>query len=93
MLVGLVLLPILSVGFGWFVLRFGPHSAYAHDRRADVWFEKKEYANAIAEYDEAIRLDPQRAGTTAAGASPGSRRRSMPERWPITTRPSASIAA
>ena len=61
-LVGLVLLPILSVGFGWFVLRFGPHSAYAHDRRADVWFEKKEYANAIAEYDEAIRLDPQRAG-------------------------------
>jgi hypothetical protein len=57
-LVGLVLLPILSVGFGWFVLRFGPHSAYAHDRRADVWIEKKEYAKAIAEYDEAIRLDP-----------------------------------
>ena len=61
-LVGLVLLPILSIGFGWFFLRFGPHSAYGHNRRADDWFEKKEYAKAIAEYDDAIRLDPLLAG-------------------------------
>jgi tetratricopeptide (TPR) repeat protein len=60
-LVSLVLLVILSVGFGWFVLRFGPHSAYAHYRRALVWSEKKGYAKAIAEYGEAIRLDPQLA--------------------------------
>ena len=58
-LVGLVFLLMLSVGFGWFVLRFGPQSAYAHDRRGSVWSEKKEYAKAIAEHGEAVRLDPR----------------------------------
>ena len=52
---------IVSVVVGWLVLRFGPYSAYAHYRRALVWSEKKEYAKAIAEYDEAIQLDPRLA--------------------------------
>jgi tetratricopeptide (TPR) repeat protein len=52
---------IVSVVVGWLVLRFGPYSGYAHYCRALVWAEKKEYAKAIGEYDEAIRLDPRRA--------------------------------
>jgi tetratricopeptide (TPR) repeat protein len=57
----LVLLPVLSAGFGWFVLKYGPHSAYSHYRRANAWFEKQEYENAIADYNEAVRLAPQLA--------------------------------
>jgi hypothetical protein len=33
-LAGLVLILILSAGFGWFTVRFGPESARAHYRRA-----------------------------------------------------------
>jgi tetratricopeptide (TPR) repeat protein len=57
----LVLLVILSAGFGWFVLKYGPHSAYSHYRRAVGWSEKQEYDKAIADYSEAVRLDPKLA--------------------------------
>jgi tetratricopeptide (TPR) repeat protein len=43
-------------------------SAYAHDRRGSVWSEKKEYAKAIAEHSEAIRLDPQLADSYSGRA-------------------------
>ncbi len=60
-LMACVVFLIVSVVFGWLVLRFGPYSARAHYRRALVWSEKKKYAKAIAEHGEAIRLDPQLA--------------------------------
>ena len=54
--------------------------------------KKQEYDKAIADYDEAIRLDPNDAlRTMTTAASPGATRRNTTRRSPITTRLSVSI--
>ena len=51
----------------------------------------KEYDKAIADYTEAIRLDPKRPTPTSTGATPGIRRRSTTRPSPTTPRRSGSI--
>jgi Tfp pilus assembly protein PilF len=36
---------------------------FAFNNRGAMWFEKGEYAKAIQDFTEAIRLDPQNADT------------------------------
>jgi tetratricopeptide (TPR) repeat protein len=38
-----------------------PGNAFDHTARAILWIDKKEYANALGDYNEAIRLDPRHA--------------------------------
>ena len=49
----------LVLAFGWFFLQRGARSARAHYMQAFDSAKKKEYNEAIAEYDEAIRLAPR----------------------------------
>ena len=56
-----------------------------------AWCDKKEYDKAIADFNEAIRLDPKNAiGLHATAATPGTTRRNTTRRSPTTTRPSGS---
>ena len=52
---------VLTLGIGWWliVIAFGFKSAFDHYNRGCAWHEKKEYDKAIADYNEAIRLDPK----------------------------------
>ena len=45
--------------------------ALAYNNRGIAWRDKKEYDKAIADYNEAIRLDPKLRRVTTTGATPG----------------------
>ena len=69
-----------------------PRTPRPTDSRGYAWIEKEEYDKAIADFNEAIRLDPKNAhAILPAAATPGTRRRSTTRPSPITPRPSGSI--
>ena len=71
--------------------RLDPKDASAYNNRGNAWYAKKEYDKAIADYNEAIRLDPKiRRRRTTTAATPGTPRRSTTRPSPTTTRRSDS---
>ena len=62
-----------------------------YNNRGNLWDYQNEYDKAIADYTEAIRLDPSNPTPTTIGDSPGTRRASSTRPSPISTRRSGSI--
>ena len=85
--------PVFVALVAMFVLAYVNRGAAQNGyyNRGNVWQHKKEYDKAIADYNEAIRLDPTMPLPTSAGATPGVRRRSTTRRSPTSTKPSGSI--
>ena len=56
---------------GWTIIRairLDPENAGAFNNRGIAWYDKKEYDKAIADYNEAIRLDPKSPTPTTTAA-------------------------
>lgn len=56
-----LLLVFAAIAFAGLFLEYGPYSAYGHCRRGRAWTDQKDYAKAITEFSEAIRINPQLA--------------------------------
>ena len=48
---------------------FSPHVALAYGRRGEAYVHKGDFARAIADFDQAIRIDPRQARFLVAAAS------------------------
>ena len=59
--------------------------------RGTPWSRKNDYDKAIADYTEAIKLDPRTWRLSTAAASPGTTKKNTTRRSPISPRPSGSI--
>jgi len=66
-------------------------SAAIISSRVIVCAEKGDYDRAIAEFDQAIRLDPKNALAYSARGNAWDNKRSMTERLPTSTKRSSSI--
>jgi tetratricopeptide (TPR) repeat protein len=56
-----LLVAIVMVACAALFLVFGPYSASGHCRSGRAWTDQKDYAKAITEYSEAIRINPKLA--------------------------------
>ncbi len=71
-------------------VRRKPKDPSVYLARAEHFSDIGQLDKAIADYNEAIRLDGKDVGALKGAVSPGSARRTTTRRWPITTRQSGS---
>ena len=73
------------------MIKLNPKYVLALRNRSRIWLEKKDYEKALADLDEAIRLDARITAPTSTEVSPGEKSRNTSRRSPISMRPLASI--